>query len=69
MIGDDSISGTGAGLWEFGRNGTLTNYNMTAYANMEGSGTDLVYPAEQNNLHYAYAYTGLGDWDAKIGNH
>ncbi len=69
LIGDDSISGTGAGLYELGRNGTLTNYNMTAYANMEGSGTDFVYRTGKANLHYAYAYTGLGDWDAKIGNH
>ncbi len=68
-FGISSISGTGAGLWEISRSPSLSTYNMTAYANMEGSGTDFVYRTGQANLHYAYAYTGLGDWDAKIGNH
>ncbi|MBP1928993.1 hypothetical protein J2741_001540 [Methanolinea mesophila] len=69
VIGDDSISGTGAGLYEFGRNGTLNNYNMTAYANLEGLGSDIDSKTGKVNLHYAYAYTGLGDFDAKVGNH
>lgn len=69
VIGDDTISGTGAGLYELGRSGTLRDYNMTAYAHLEGSGSDFVYRTGKVNLHYAYAYTGLGDRDAKIGNH
>ena len=68
-IGDDSISGTGAGLYEFGNGGTLRNYNMTAYANLEGVDSDIASKDHHTNLHYAYAYTGLGDFDAKVGNH
>ncbi len=69
VIGDDTISGTGAGLYEFGNGGTLNNYNMTAYANLEGTGQISDSPPGHVNLHDAYAYTGLGDFDAKIGNH
>jgi hypothetical protein len=69
-ISSDTISGTGAGLIELNRYYPPgTDYNLTAYANLEGYGSDSASRIHYNNPHYAYAFTGLGDFDAKIGNH
>ena len=68
-IGSDSISGTGAGLWEFERDGITQQYSMNAYANLEGLLPDNATRTGKVNLHDAYAYTGLGGRDAEVGNH
>jgi hypothetical protein len=66
-FGIDSISGTGAGLWEFSHTGTLTGYNVSAYAETSG-------PVSKDDnsdvlaTRYAYAYTGPGDLDAEVGS-